>query len=220
MYKNILILAVALTTACNVYAQTQKGDHLIGGSLSASTADGSNNAFGYAPAYTGATKSKFISIGPTYSYFIADGLDLGISASLSYQKSKTNTNINVPVINEQTSRGSFVGAYLRKYFLYEGKFGVRTGPFASYSYVKQNYTYPNYSNVPSYFGNNKVFNAGVGLDLAFFPVKRFGLLASIGSLSYYHAKGEQIGEATKENGVGLNFLTSELRFSAVYAFGR
>lgn len=218
-----MLLALSGTVALK--AQTQKGDQTLGGGISLIT---SKNTVEYTGTinngnYSYSNKSTSFSIGPNYSFFVANNLDLGGSIAYSYQNSKF-TNLGTASYNpDKANSQSFSGAvYLRKYFLYDNKIGIRTGPFASVTHTKATLTYSATANMPDYGPQTDTnVSAGVGLDLVYFPYKKLGLTASLGSLGYNHddTKQPQSGLNTSSNSFGFSFF-SGVDLTAFFVFGK
>lgn len=227
MKKNLTLILFLLIINITVKAQTQKGNQLLGGSVSFATSNGNNNYSDYNNSnYNYSSKSKMTSLGlgPVYSYFIADQLDLGVA--LGYGTSKTTfnysvSNPNYSALPYKISNPSYLGGiYLRKYFLYKQKVGIRTGPFAEYQKYKYNSEYlapqaTNYNNNQS--GNS--ISTGLLLDFVYFPNNRFGVFANLGAVSYSHInsgyQNSSSFENTKTDSFGLR-LTTTLNLSLVY----
>lgn len=218
-----------LLTTTFVKAQTQKGNQLLGGNIGFGITNQNtvnNNITNSVYNYSFKSKTTNYSIGPVYSYFIADNLDLGASVNYSQQKttynySVANTTYNVLPDNINTKNFS-AGIYLRKYFLYQHKIGVRTGPSLQYTEYKSNYQYLG----PQSFNDDQIgkqVNAGLILDLVYFPIKKLGLISSIGSLGYTHISNHNnsssYNEDDKINAFGFS-LVSNLNLSIVYCFGK
>ncbi|NCD69262.1 hypothetical protein [Mucilaginibacter agri] len=229
MTKKLLMALLALSSFTAVKAQTEKGNQLLGGSIGFNTSKVSNTNYTATNTYSSTsfsdTKLTTYNIGPNYSYFVASNLDLGVSASYGYQKG-TSTSI----YNSQAYDSKFQNAtgmlYLRKYFLYESKIGIRTGPFASFSYGRQ--TTNNYQPISNGYSDvteqkNWNYSAGVGLDIVYFPAKKLGLSSAIGNLAYTHNKSRNIYYNSisngHTNGFGFN-LASSVNFSVFYVFGK
>ncbi|RWY57525.1 hypothetical protein [Mucilaginibacter gilvus] len=89
MSKKFYLLLTLSVISLAGRAQTQKGNQLLGGSLSLSTASGTNTEYSSVPGSAPDVfndKTHSFSIGPSYSYFLANNLDLG--ASLEYSSGK------------------------------------------------------------------------------------------------------------------------------------
>jgi hypothetical protein len=223
MNKKLIILALALSGTFALKAQTQKGKQLIGGNFAINTSKGTfknsipTNNPAYNVSYT--SKSNLFGIGPAYSYFVANGLDLGVSASYT-KNASTYVYLNSfqpPQTADYDSKGFSVGAYLRKYFLYAEKVGVRTGPFVQYDYAKQNMTYTP-DNLNNQVQKSNSIGGGLGLDLVFFPSKKLGFASTIGRLAYTHNQTDLISGATNTDSFTLSGFSSGLTLSAFYCF--
>lgn len=224
MNKKICFVILALLGAFSVNAQTQKGNQLLGGNIYLSTIKNTNDYFSnpfYSYSASNTSRTNALGIGPTYSYFIANNLDLG--ATVGYSTVKTTYTFLLGNVNNQPSEiktnAYSASVFLRKYYLYNNKIGIRTGPFAQYSQAK---TREKYDRPVDTNGNytNKEFSAGLGLDVVFFPTKHLGFATRIGSLSYSHGKRDQYNAQYKDDRFSLDLATSGLTLSAFYAFSK
>jgi hypothetical protein len=215
MNKNLALLLCILISSFTLHAQTQKGNQLIGGSFSVEHRTTEVKYFDQANAIgNNDGKTNSFNIGPSYSYLVADNLGLGVN--LGYNHSHTD-NYNSLAANENTSNGYFGSISLMKYFLYEKKIGVRTGPLAYYNYSKAVTTTSN--GLDNNQVDGKAFGAGIMLDFVYFPVKRIGLVALLGGVSYSQSKYDNSYMSAKDSNIGLSFLNSP-SFSVYYAFGK
>jgi outer membrane protein W len=216
MNKKLSFLLLALLTSFAVHAQTQKGSQLLGGSFGVdhSTSDGSTYYQG--TQVSSNSKTNNISLGPSYSYFLTDNLAIG--ANLGYSHSHRDSFI--PAENtESTSNNYFGSISLLKYFLFDSKIGIRTGPYAQYGKSKGIFTS---SSLDPYYNSeigSKNFAAGIALDFVYFPVSKIGLVASLGNLSYSQARITGNSDVQKASSLGLSFLNSP-SFSVYYVFGK
>src|ERR1700704_3382185 len=104
MKKALILFAVLLFSAVVSHAQTEKGNQTLGLNLGFSYAKGSGvsiNPFDGSSSNTGYKTTTF-TVGPAYSYFLADKLDLGVS--LSYG---TSTSNYPPTVNNQSKQASY-----------------------------------------------------------------------------------------------------------------
>lgn len=216
MYKKLLLVFVSIIAINAAQAQTEKGNQSVGLSFGLSTADSKTRDFNYTtndydPQVNGKRKSYTIS--PNYTYFIADKLDIGLSVGYSYNSQKYNTSAFAP--QDQSGKSFFSSINLRKYFLYDNKIGIRTGPYLNYQRLSQSYTYNN--NQLNYNTNSNVYTGGVGLDFIYYPLKKLGLAATMGNLNYSHQNSSGNTDGTY-NSFNLSFANS-LIFSVNYIFG-
>jgi len=220
MKKTLLLIAVLFLTALVSQAQTEKGSQTLGADLGFTylkstgvTVNPYDNS-----VYNANNESTRFNIGPSYSYFIGNKLDLG--ASLSYSQ---NTYSYPPGNNlEKQSQRDFGGAiYLRRYFMFQEKIGLRAGPRVGY-YRDINKTTYGPSNA-IYNGDTKTDNfvGGLNLDLVYYPSKHLGLTASLANLYYTRSKSDS-GTQGHANGGSFNasFINDGLSLSIFYAFGK
>ncbi|MDB5128795.1 autotransporter outer membrane beta-barrel domain-containing protein [Mucilaginibacter sp.] len=215
MYKKLLLVFVSIIAIQTAKAQTEKGSQMLGAGFGFSTSK--YNYANFDPttnAYINNNNAKITSysFSPNYSYFIADKLDIGVAIGYSRSKQENESYYSPQSQAANTYYGSI---YLRKYFLYENKIGIRTGPKLSYQRSEQNFN--SGSNSTTDYHSNS-FGGGVGLDFVYFPVKRLGLTAVLGNINYNHQKtsGTTQGSA---NDFSLNFFNS-LSLSVNYVFGK
>ncbi|WP_158826344.1 outer membrane beta-barrel protein [Mucilaginibacter lacusdianchii] len=226
MNKKLFLMLSVVAASITTKAQTQKGNHLLGGGFGvgfdkATVTGMSNNA-----NYQYLKKTTSLSVGPTYSFFIADKLDLGISGNWNWGRSRyTDQDNSITYKGQQSDNSTSVLAnvYLRKYFLYNNKVGIRTGPFVQYLYGRSRSFYvqnlvDDYNVADTKF-STKAFSAGIGLDFVYFPTSRLGITAALGSLAYSHANQSQDDiYRTKTDSFGVS-LVSSLNLSLVFALG-
>lgn len=228
MNKKLTLIIFALIGSITLKAQTQKGDQLLGGNIGFSIANGNTDYANFNNSsynYSGKTKTNSFSIGPNYSFFIADDLDLGASAGYATQKTTYNYSVYNPattiLVNENKIQSVSGSVYLRKYFLYKQKIGVRTGPYAQYYSSKYQNTYLDPSAVNNNTQKGYTVNAGLILDLVYFPTRRIGIASNLGSLAYSHYDikndSQSFSNHDKSNTFGLGF-TSALNLSVFYCF--
>jgi long-subunit fatty acid transport protein len=216
MHKKLFLALVAIIAIHAAKAQTEKGSQMLGASFGFSTSSSDTKAFNNSPnSYDLSVhgKIKSYNIAPSYSYFIADKLDLGVS--VGYGRVKSESNGNYASLQKTHSFSSAV--YLRKYFLYENKVGIRTGPYFSYINSNQTFLYSN-TTPGAYNYAGDIYSGGIGLDFVYFPIKKLGLSAGMGSISYTHQVVDGTSKGTS-NSFGLNFANS-LSLSVNYVFGK
>jgi len=217
----MLLIAAFVFTYQASQAQTEKGTQTLGVNLGFNyTKNDQNNIDPFDQSSTTQNiKNTSFNIGPTYSYFIADKLDLG--AALQYQSYVSNsvpTTYNYLTKYVNNTYGANI--FLRKYFMYTDKFGLRAGPFINYERVITKYDYTGTQATDDLNGKQDIINGGLGLELVYYPTKHIGVSAAIASLSYEHDKinnADQGGGSA--NYVNFDFINNDLTFSVFYAFG-
>jgi len=216
MYKKLLLAFVSIIAIQTAKAQTEKGSQMLGASFGLTTTSSDSKDFNANDNTYGSNahgKQTSYIIAPNYSYFIADKLDIGLSIGYGHSKLES-TSINIPS-QKSSSFGSTI--YLRKYFLYDNKVGIRTGPYLAYTNSKQTILYDN-STPDTYHTNNDSYAGGIDLDFVYFPIKKLGLSAGMGNITYSHQITNGYTKGTS-NTFSLNFANS-LNLSVNYVFGR
>lgn len=221
--NKFLILFAALVCAYQLsYAQTEKGNQTLGLNVGLQYNQSSDNLFDNTNmlSTTSNVKTTNFTLGPLYSYFIADKLDLG--GTFTLQSYSINTTYLDATSNYKIHNNSYVAMiYLRKYFLYANKIGIRTGPEASYIWANQGYQNPAQNG-----GNNSseghAYRLGGRLDAVYFPSKHLGVSAILANLDFQHGNNKQVNNSnvdkTSSNSIDFS-LISGLNLSLFYVFG-
>lgn len=218
MKKTTILTLLILLFIKAVNAQTQKGDQAVGVSLNFYSNSGTFS-FPNGNIYSfGTTSASYFITSPTYSYFLADNIDMG--AGLGFGTGK-NTSIDqfYNTSTKSVDKNYMASIYLRRYFLFNNKIGFRAGPFASFQYFESRVNYSPNTNQANYGNSAKSLQTGINLDFVYYPAKKIGLAINVGALSYYHQQqgGEQQYSGT--NGLNLQFLNNNLMLSAFYVIG-
>lgn len=177
MKLNQLLLVLAFACISVAHAQTEKGTKTLGLSFNYSTEKRDNSDS------PGEDKFTFYGIGPTFSYFIADHLDLG--ASLNYQHSKYKYASQNAFLSSQEAQVYQATVFLRKHIMFFDQFGLRTGPFASFSAGNSDEFF---QDGQKRIVNTKEFRGGLNLGIEYFPTKKIGIAANLATLSYSHLR--------------------------------
>jgi hypothetical protein len=183
--RNLFTLALLGLTAGTAYAQTPltKGRGLLSGSI------------GYHSDKTGGQQqTDLFSLSPTIGYFIADNLALGVNGDLQIQGDNS-------YYQGQTIYS--VGPFARYYHFVGG-----SDKFALYGQGSLGYRH--YSNNSD--GRNQGY-IGITPGLAFFPIPRFGLEASLRGLSY-------ATDFDKSHVFDFGFSLQYIQIGASYYFGK
>jgi hypothetical protein len=221
MKKSLALIAAILFAYQISNAQTQKGVQTLGLSLGynhSSSNSTSINSFDGLPI-TQDNKYSNAAIGPNYTYFIADGLELGAGLSYSHNKQDNSYFYKTYNLNGQTTDLYSGLVYLRKYVLFKDKFGFRTGPFASYNHGVNKYTSTPASAANDSHTSNG-YTVGAGFDLVYYPSKKLGIAANIANLRYAYSKSSgEAGYEGKDENFGFNFINNGLTLALFYVIG-
>lgn len=216
--KKILIIASILITANFAKAQTEKGTQTLGINLqyqhsnsTTTNIDPVSNSI-----FVQDQKSTTFNAGPIYSYFISNNFDLG--GSLLYSANR-NTYGEAAGEQKQTNN-SFGGTiFLRKYFMYQNKVGLRAGPYAAYSHSNSRS-----NNVPGYTAydiktTGDSYGAGINAELLYYPTNHLGVALTLANVNYNHFKSDS-GDRGRSSGDSVNatFINSGLGLSVFYTF--
>ncbi|MFI5162545.1 MAG: hypothetical protein ACHQHN_14795 [Sphingobacteriales bacterium] len=221
MKKNLIVCAVLLFAFKISNAQTEKGTQTLGLDFSASRS--TNNQTTANPFdYIGSATTNF-TIGPNYSYFIADKLDIG--TALSYQTTKQtytvgNANDNGGYPTSYNDKNLNASVFVRKYFMYKNTIGLRTGAYFTYSYGANNSDYIGTYAASSSSGTSHNYDAQVKLDLVYYPTKNLGVSATIVNAGYSWYKTHGNNETTQSgDNASASFISDGLQLSVFYVFG-
>ena len=165
-----------------VHAQTEKGNKILGGSLSFLTVN---------TKLTNAnTKQNEFSIGPKFGYFIGRNVAVGLDASYSLSKSSSsyiattaaNGNYDENLVtqsakNQNTNLGAFVRYYvdITERFKFFGQFNANVG----FGKIEQTNAIPT---------DNTNYNASISPSIAFFPTQKLAIELGFGLISYQYNK--------------------------------
>jgi hypothetical protein len=221
MKKAFFLFAALLLASVVSHAQTEKGNQTLGFNFQYSY--NNNGGINISPFDNSVTntsnKYTVFSVGPLYSYFIADKLDLG--ATLSLGQTTYNYSNVTDEIEKQVDRNFDAMIYLRKYFMFHDNFGLRTGPFVEYTKSENTITYSSTASGNDSDSKTNQYSAGLRLDMVYYPSKHLGLAATIANLNYSHNKTDNgtLGNTTGD-GVNLDLINNGLSLSVFYVFGK
>jgi hypothetical protein len=221
MKKLLILTSVCLLAYQASHAQTEKGDQTLGVNLGFGYSKSNEFDINSSDGSTGTSNGKTTSfnIGPNYSYFIADKLDLG--TSLQYNSAVTNSTPDIfNDLMKQVNRYYGASVYLRKYFMYSDKIGIRTGPYVAYYRQDTQNNYNDVNAISDYNSKSDNYEAGVNLDLVYYPSKCLGISASLANLQYIHSKTNNGTQGHSSNDdVNFSYINNGLGFSVFYVFG-
>ena len=219
MRKLSMLIMLVLLILQGAKAQNKKGDQNLGLSLNFYTGNRTDfyqtaNAPGFQLQHS--TSTGFTAT-PNYSYFIGNKLDIGVSLGYglstgTYSDRGNNTS------STQQYKNYFSSVYLRKYYLYNNRIGIRTGPFIDYQFSNSSVV-----NTPDTGNPNstvKSLQAGINADFVYYPSAKVGLAVNLGGMYYSNNKFNYSQQSSNSKGVVLQFLNTNLLFSAFYVFGK
>ncbi|AMR33333.1 hypothetical protein A0256_18860 [Mucilaginibacter sp. PAMC 26640] len=218
--KKFVILGAILAIAQFAQAQTEKGSQNVGVNLqfSRSTLSG-KSIYPFDNTVTNIDqKYTALAIGPNYSYFVADGLDLGAALNYSYYKAD-NGDGYYPTKTVDNSFGGSI--FLRKYIMYQNRVGIRTGPYLGYSHSSVKSTSTGANSINDSDRKSNTYYGGVNLELLLYPVKQLGVSLMLANLNYSHYNTDS-GKQGKTNGdsVNANLVNNGLGLSVFYVLGK
>jgi hypothetical protein len=218
MKQFMMITAAMLLMAGVSQAQTEKGDQVIGLSLGINT---SNTNLTTVDVFSPDAKitQHSVTLMPSYSLFIANGLDLAIRASYSnydYSDATMPSQNQNYSLQKQHSRSYSAGVFLRKYLLYDQKVGVRFGPYLEYGHSEISYDYFDVNGPANNNSKGPAYTGGAQVDLVYYPAKRVGLTAILGNVNYTYAKTEGNPQNSTSNQINVNLINNGLVIGVYY----
>jgi len=218
MKKLSFLIAPILILVFNANAQTQKGDQNLGLGFNFNTSSG--NYADVMPIEIGTITSTYFSASPAYSYFIANNVDLGASLGFGTGTERTyQPPSSASILSKQVTNDYTTTLYLRKYFLFNNKIGIRTGPYFLYQYFNSNVVNNPGDPTQNFSNSGKNLQAGISADFVYYPSKRIGLAVNLGGLYYTNQKTYSTSQNTTNSTVDFQFLNTNLMLSAFYVIG-
>ncbi len=230
--KKTIILSMVLAATSFLSAQTSKGSMMLGGSLSFNSGkDESTDINGGTSMVTDETKIRDLNFTPSFGYFVADKLAVGLVFSLA-SNSMTTTVPNATGFSKKEEKqvlsGAAFGLFLRKYLMTNEKFGFYgQASFVRGSYkVEETYTLAN-GNSTKDLAKGPATIADLSAGIVYFPSKRIGLHAGFGGLGWSKISITS-SESTSPNassnfessGFNFNLNSASINFGFSYFFGR
>jgi len=217
MKKTLILIAVLMLAFVTSQAQTEKGTQTIGVNFQyfqSNYTNTPNPADNTSVATSG--KSSTINLGPSYSYFIADKLDLGVSLNYGHNSYDYPQNNG---LTKQINSTYGWNLYLRKYFMFTDKLGLRAGPYVYYNYSKGTLSY-SANTAPDDHSTTKDYGGGLIAEFVYFPTKHLGFSARLANLSFDHSDNHDLYSGnTTSNNWNLALVNSGLAVSVQYSFG-
>lgn len=221
MKKLMFFIAAFLFVYQSSNAQTAKGDQTLGIDMGFTYSKSSQYQINPYDNTSGTSNGKTtnFNIGPNYSYFIANNLDIG--ASLSYYTSTTtNTTDIFNNLTKEFDRSYGGEIFLRKYLMYANKIGIRAGAYAGYFRQTSQAFYVASDSYANYNANTNNYLGGLDLALVYYPSKCLGISLNLANLEYLHAKTDATTQGnSSSNNIYFNYVNDGLGASIFYVFG-
>jgi outer membrane protein W len=244
--KKLFILALLAATAGTSYAQGIKaGTVSLGGSIGYSQFSGENTATTSSsggPIANTSMKStgRQFYLSPAVSYFVADNLAVGLN--LGYTNGvRTEDAVYTPAVtysqhNKLTSISLWAGAFAQYYKMINAQFGLTGRLGAGYQRARETRNGQTNDGRDIFYFSGTTANSGYYADLTpgiiFFPVPKFGISATLGSVSFSHygltysnysdTNGNTNSQGTSNDSdtFGANFGLNSFLLGGTYYFGR
>lgn len=231
--KKILLSSLFVLLGTLSFAQTTKGTTSFSGSVGLSIDNSKNKKSNWS------SKNRSYTLEPSVGYFIADNLELGVTAGYKYSSWKAHSNYSnhygghSSSISDNKEERYSAGAYLKKYFMVIDKFAFTGLTNISYSIGStentSNSRYVDEAGNESGSGSYSNYETDwVGIlispGIAFFPTEKISLSASFGSVGYTHTINkykqgymhELENTESTNNGFNLNLYSSSMMFGLSY----
>jgi hypothetical protein len=200
--KKLLALLFVIMSIVS-HAQFNKGDKFVGG-----YSGFDSHRATYVTNNGAVTKSTSVSVIPTIGFFINKNIAIGGSVGYNSSYSKYTDGINsTPYTNKQTGQSLSSGVFIKRFLTISDKFLFALK--GSVYYARGTTTYESGPNKTKH--KDYGVNASVSPSFIFFPTSKWGIEASLGSLSYDHSKN--ITDDSKHDSFGFSLGTFSLGFS-------
>ncbi|WP_332912936.1 outer membrane beta-barrel protein [Algoriphagus boritolerans] len=192
MHQRLLFILPLLLLSFGSFAQFEKGNKLLGGTLNYSSST-------FNPGLPGQiSKTNSLNISPILGVFVSDRTLVGlVFDALSYN---SENSYNGQESSYESNRFGF-GPFVRRYFPVREWVAFYGQADLGYSAGKTKQTYSNSPN-QNYERSLNVFHIGTSLGLAFFPTNWMSIDLSMNPLSFSHT--------VDKNEVGSSFADQRI----------
>lgn len=205
MRMKYIFLTIFFLMCIKSYGQFVKGDKVLGGTLSLNIQRAPQSPNG-GLINIGTT----FDLNPNFGFLISKNLEIGgrIGYSSSYYERNTT-----PVISEWRSKGVTAAIYMQRYYPISDKFLFSISGSINYSKGKDTYktTITNTNGINETETNRNSTWVSLRPNFTFFPSANWGLQASLGNITYSHAKDKSTDETS--NNFEINYGTISLGIS-------
>lgn len=215
--KKLFFTLIAGVITFNAFAQTDKGDKLVGvsfGSLSYTNSDSKTTYSNTPTVYNSDGNSFSVSINPNVAWFISDNLAIGGGLSISFYNSKSkssNTSSTATSESKYTEPSFYIGPLARYYFGGSAK----GKPFGQVNFQigigggKSESTTSTGASSETKTKPKGDWNAGLAFGYEHFVTSNVGLFASVG---FNYGKSKTSYEYRPSTGSGYDYTSEYSRF--------
>jgi outer membrane protein W len=233
MKKFFFLLALGLAsisanaqnpTSASTGGAIPAGTISVGGSIGFNTSSNKSEFKISNNNYSDETTNSQFRFSPAVGYFLADNLAVGLNLGYTATSNKvTRTGPGRTSPNALDASTTLrVGPYAQYYKMLSDQFGVLGTLGAGYQSSFTPSYGTNSNNVIETRGNG--FYAALTPGVIFFPIPRFGISASIGTLGYDRVSTKRSNDAddatASRSNFGASFGFDQLLFGGTYYFGR
>lgn len=219
MDKRFLLILPLLLLSINGFAQLQKGNKILGGTLNYSTSKSTSDDMGVAGGQSGKTSSYINNA--ILGVFVSDRTVLGLNFEINTYSSEQLFLTEFPSNYEsnQFGFGPFVRRYVpvKEWVAFYGQVGLGY----NFGNVKQTHDNPNLSNL-GYEIDTKTLSISTDLGLAFFPTDWMSVDLAMNPLSFTHQVLNTESASTdgerKTNSFNFNLSTEAFSVGAHFFF--
>ncbi len=215
--KKIIFLVIGSLSMLTTFAQTKKGDKLVGvgfGSISYTNSDSKTSYSNTPTVYNSDGNSFSISVNPNVAWFVNDNLAIGGSVSIGFYSSKSNssnTSSSTTSESKSTQPSFYIGPMARYYFGGSSK-GM---PFAQVNFQYGIYGGKSESKTSGGSSSETTtkpkgdWNTGISFGYEHFISQNVGLYGSIG---FNYGKSKTTYEYRPSTGTGYDYTSEYSRF--------
>jgi len=193
-----IIAAIILAVSIQSFGQFNKGDKVLGGTLSFNTGKNENTQYG-----TLTSNSALLAIYPNFGVLVNNNLEIGGQlgySSIHDEWSATNAS------SDRRSNYWTAGFFMRRYFVISDKFLFSLIGTITYSEGKDKTVNTNQNVIDEDETKGKNIGLTFGPSFIFFPSPNWGLQASIGNLSYTNSKNKTTDDTSNQFNINYGYV--------------
>jgi hypothetical protein len=210
--KKVLSLTLLALLCLEVNAQLQKGNIMIGGSLSFSN-NSSDQDFINGFSSSEATSFR---LSPKAGYLLSDRAVIGLGLSLITSVTEYTSNSSA---QETRNKGLDISPFYRQYFSLGDKVAFFAHGMATLGFSKSKSKSQNGTDSEETEGNGRSYTIGIVPGVNYFLNEKWALEASLGTLSYSAGNSDTsgtFGPDVESRGFNFNFGIDSFSFGLKY----